>query len=200
MSNVDYPRGFMPVRNRAGAPYNGAFRPYVVLASDATALFIGDPVVKTGTANTTFINGHLPGTLPTVVRATAGATNQITGIVVGMEADTRDSTPFRAASTLRVVYVADDPELVFQAQDDGVAALAVTSTGLNANVIYTTAGSTATGRSGAEINSNTVASDATFQFTIQGLARREGNEVGANSLLEVTINLHTERLGAVAGL
>jgi hypothetical protein len=200
MANVDRPRGFTPVRLRSGAPWSGAARPYCVLASDSTALFIGDPVVKTGSANTTFINGHLPGTLPTVARATAGAANQITGVVVAVEPNTADSLTYRAASTLRVVYVADDPELVFQCQDDGAGTVAADLVGLNANVVYTHAGSTATGRSGAEINGATWASDATFQFTLQGLARREGNEIADFATWEVTINLHTERLAAVAGL
>lgn len=200
MPNVDRPRGFKPVRYRSGKAYTGAARPYAVLAADATALFIGDPVVKAGSANTTFINGHLPGTLPTVVRATAGATNQITGVVVAVEPDTATSLPYRAASTLRVVYVADDPDLVFEVQDDGAGTVAADLVGLNANVVYTHAGSASTAMSGAEINGATWAADATFQFTLQGLSRREGSDIADFATWDVTINLHTERLAPVAGL
>lgn len=200
MANVDTPFGFRPVRLRSGAPYNGAVRPYCILAGDSTAVFPGDPVVKAGSANTTAILGHLPGTLPTVVRATAGATNQITGIVVAVQPETAESTAHRVASTLRVVYVADDPELMFEVQDDGGSTPSANHVGLNANVIFTHAGSAAFARSGAEINGATFAADATFQFTLQGLVPREGNEIEDYAKWLVTINLHTERLGAVAGI
>lgn len=200
MANTDTPFGLKPLRHRSGAPYNGAARPYYVVAGDGTALFIGDPVVKTGSSNASQVLGHPPGTLPTVVRATAGATNQITGIVVGVESEQATDPVYRAASTARVVWVADDPSLVFEVQDDGGGTLTEDVVGLNANVIFTTAGSTITARSGAEINGATPAADATFQFTIQGLSRAEGNVLGDFAKWEVTINLHTERLAAVAGV
>jgi len=52
MANTDAPFGLRPIRHRNGAPYNGAFNHYYVASSYATALFVGDPVVKTGTSNT----------------------------------------------------------------------------------------------------------------------------------------------------
>jgi hypothetical protein len=37
--------------------------------------------------------------------------------VVGVQPDTSTSLPYRAASTLRVVYVCDDPNMLFAAID-----------------------------------------------------------------------------------
>ena len=52
MANTDPPKGLVPIKHRNGAPYNGAANPYYKPAGYATALFVGDVVVKTGTANT----------------------------------------------------------------------------------------------------------------------------------------------------
>lgn len=195
MAYNDAPFGFIPVRHRNGAPYNGAANPYWVDSADGTALFIGDPVIIDGTSNTaqiTVVGAGVfpPGTLPGATRATAGANNRVTGVVVGVAAVTRDSEPERTASTERVVFVADDPDLVFQVQADG--AVATTSVGLNANIIFTHAGSASTSRSGAEINSATVAADATFQTQILRAVNDPQNEVNAaGNRFEVVWGLHT---------
>mgnify|MGYP006137790821 CR=1 FL=1 len=46
MANVDRPSGLKPVRHKSGAPYNGAANPYFIPSGYATALYVGDPVVK----------------------------------------------------------------------------------------------------------------------------------------------------------
>ena len=46
MANTDSPFGLRPIRHRNGAAYNGAANPYYINSTYATALFIGDPVVK----------------------------------------------------------------------------------------------------------------------------------------------------------
>jgi hypothetical protein len=194
MAYNDAPFGFIPVRHRNGAPYTGAANPYWVDSGDGTALFLGDPVIIDGTSNTAeirTIGGTFPpGTLPGVTRATAGSTNRVTGVVVGVAAVTRDSEVERTASTERVVFVADDPDLVFQVQGDG--AIAAGSVGLNANIIFTHAGSASTGRSGAEINSATVAADATIQTQILRAVNDPQNEVNAaGNRFEVIWGLHT---------
>ena len=205
MANSDTPFGLRPLRHRNGAPYNGAVNYYYVLAGYATALFLGDPVVKTGTSNTAGVKipgaGDFdPGTLPTVNKATAGDGNAITGVVVGVFMDPDDSgAVYKPASTEAVLAVADDPDLVFEIQDDGAAALAATSVGLNAVLIYTHAGSTSTGLSGVELdtNSDAPAADASNQLTILRLKPELGNEIAANAVWEVKINNHSEAHGAV---
>lgn len=204
MAYADASFGFIPVRHKNGAPYNGAATPYWVDSSDSTALYIGDPVVLDGTSNTAEVKvaggGVFPiGTLAGVTRATAGATNLVTGVVVGVGAVTNDSLPYRAASTERVVYVADDPNLLFEVQAD--AAVAAASVGLNTNVLFTHAGSTATGRSGAEVDA-TAASDATYQAIILGFTNdpeNEANAAGNRVLIQWT--LHTQvPAGGIVGI
>lgn len=199
MANNDAPFGLRPVRHRNGASYNGAVNAYYVPSTYATALFVGDPVVKTGTANTSQVGGFQPGTLPEVNKASAGDTNAITGVIVsfGTASPNDDDKVYNPASTERIVYVADDPDLVFEIQADGT--LAETQVGLNAVLIYTNSGDTNTGLSGAELDttSDVPAADASNQLTIQRFVNRTDQEVGANSVVEVKINNHTEAHGVI---
>lgn len=194
MANVDSPKGLIPYRHRNGAPYNGACSPYYVQADYATALFIGDPVVKTGTANTAGVMGFNPGTLPSINKATAGDGNAITGVIVGFKKIDDENKIYNAASTEAVVFVADDPDLVFEIQADSAGTLAATSVGLNAVLIYTHSGSTVTGYSGAELDttSDVPAADASNQLTILRFVNREDNEIATHAKVLVSINQHTE--------
>jgi len=204
MANTDTPFGLRPIRHRNGAAYNGAFNCYYAPSTYATGLFVGDPVVKTGTSNTAKVTapgaGEFEiGTLPEVNLATAGDGNAITGVVVGFAANPASlGTIYGAASTARVVYVCDDPDVVFEIQADG--SIAAAQVGLNAVLIYTNAGSTTTGRSGAELDttSDAPAADASNQLTIQRVVNRADNEAASSwTKCEVKINLHTEAHAAV---
>jgi len=199
MANNDAPFGLRPVRYKGGAAYTGAANPYYVPSGDSTALFVGDPVIIVGDSNDNEIFGFPPGSLSEVTRATVGDGNAITGVVVGVMASDQTSLTYRAASTERVVWVADDPNLIFHIQDDGVSALTADSVGLNAVLIATHAGSTVTGLSGMELDtdSDAPAADASNQLTILGLARLQNNEIGANAIWDVSINNHTQAHGAV---
>lgn len=204
MAYADAPFGFIPRRYLSGAPYNGAANPYWVDAADATALYIGDPVMVDGTSNTAEVkvlgSGNWPvGTLEGVTRATAGATNKVVGVVVAVLSSPDYDTVYRAASTERVVLVADNPYLVFEAQADG--AIPAASVGLNSNIVLDTAGSAATGQSGAEIDATT-ATGATNQLTILGLVNDPKNEVNAAGnrfYVQFTLH-HRASAGGVAGV
>lgn len=193
MANTNAPTGGRPVASMLGAPYNGQANTYTALASYATDLFIGDPVVVTGARG----SGH-----QVVNLATAGATNQITGFIVGFEPTPGIvSLGYGAASTLRFPIVADSPELLFELQEDAVGgAIAVASIGLNVQLVAGT-GNTYTKRSGWMIDSSTVAADATYQMTIRDIVTRVDNEEAtAYAKYICSINLHTRRLAAVAGI
>lgn len=202
MAYSDAPFGFVPRRYISGAPYNGAANAYWVDSSDSTALYIGDPVQIDGTSNTAEVKvagggSFQAGTLEGVTRATAGATNKVVGIVVGVMASDRDSLPYRAASTERVVWVADDPGLVFEAQADG--AVATTAVGLNSNFVLDTAGSTSTGMSGAEVDATT-ATGATNQLTILGFTndpKNEANAAGNRVLVQIALHQRSTAGGIV---
>lgn len=179
MANSDAPRGFTPIRHKNGAPYNGAAKLYCIPASDSTAVYIGDAVKSAGSADA---NG-----VPTVAQAAAG--NAIRGVVVGIVPDTEASTVYRVASTLRYVLVADDPDLVFEVQEDSAGgALTADEVGENADIVVA-AGSTVTGRSGMELDSSDHKT-ATAQLRILRLVPRADNEIGTNAKWEVMINEH----------
>lgn len=198
MANTDNPTGLTPVKYAWGGAYDGTCRPYHVLSTYATALFIGDPVILTGTSNTVEIRGFPPGVLPNVQKATAGTTNKITGVIVGfLPLDGHDSNVYGAASTTRIALVADSPQLLFAIQADSSAALAAVDIGLNANVVYTHSGNTYTGRSGVELNATTPGSAVGDQLSIISLLDSPDNELGTHAKFLVRINNHTYTPGVV---
>jgi hypothetical protein len=207
MANLDAPFGFRPVRYKSGAPYNGATVPMFINSSYGTALFIGDPVVKVAAgSNTAAVTvpgaGEFGiGTMPAIEKAVAGDSEFITGVIVGFSADPSAlDKQYNPASTERVAFVANDPDLIFEIQADG--AVPAASMGLNAVTIYTHAGSTTTGLSGVELDttSDAPAADASNTLLIVNAVNREDNDTTiTHAKVEVLINRHTERPGATAG-
>jgi len=195
MSNKDQPLGLIPVRHKNGAPYNGACMPYYVPSDYAVALFIGDCVIVTGTSNDTAFEGNPPGVLPEINKATAAGGTYISGVIVGFGADADNlSKIYNPASTERIVYVADDPDLVFEVQEDsGGDVLDATDVGLNADLVFTHSGSTITGKSGMELDRSTIATTNTLQLNVLRLVNRADNDLGDSAKWEVMINLHTQR-------
>lgn len=192
MANTDNASGFKPVQHRNGAPYNGAFRLYSTVTTDATAIYIGDPVILSGTSST--INGKI---YSDVDQAATG--DVITGVVVGVQPITQDSTRYRAAYTERLLMVADDPELLFEIQEvSGGTALTANDAGLNANFVVA-AGSAVTGLSGVELNNATEAGTNTLDLHIVGPVQREDNAIGEHCKWLVTINRH-QFANQVAGI
>lgn len=200
MENQDNSFGLRPLRMRDGRPWNGAVTKYYVPSTYATAIFRGDAVVKTGTANTAVITSgterHEIGTLQEVNRATVGDDNPIVGVVVGVEALKTDlDTMYSKASTENVLLVADDPDLVFEIQADGT--LGAASVGLNAVLIDTNSGDTVTGISGTELDTTSDApeANASNQLLIVGISKDpENNDVAsANVNVEVIISRHQNR-------
>ena len=201
---ADTPQGLVPVRYLNGSPYNGQARPYYT--AGASALFIGDPVTQAGTLNAAAVGNYKIGELETVKIVTAAAnTVPITGVVVAVDplegsgADGRDSTIYAAVSTARVVWVADDPLIVFQIQeDDGAAAIALTDGANNFDLIATAAGSTATGISGWELDSSTAAVTATGDVQLLNISRTHDNAFGGGNVKwDVRINLHRFNSGTL---
>lgn len=186
MPNADRPFGLRPVRHRSGAPYNGAYNEYAIPAADGSATFVGDPVTLNSAGGVTGSDG--------VFRAyvdQAATGDVITGVVVGFAPDpTNLELKHRTASTLRTVYVADDPNLIFEIQEvSGGTALAAADCGLNANFVVGS-GSTVTGLSGVELNNATEVPTNTLDLHIVGLVNKPDNEIGEHAKWLVTINRH----------
>ena len=195
MANKDTPLGLVPVRHSNGAPYNGAVNPYYLPADYAVAAFVGMPVVITGESNDTEYKNNGPGTLPEINKATAAGGNYLSGSIVGFDILDNDlEKMYNPASTERIAYVADDPDLVFEVQEDsGGTVLDATDVGLNVDLVYTHSGDTVTGKSGAELDRSTVNTTNTLQLKIRNLVNRVDNALGDSAKWEVTINLHTQR-------
>lgn len=196
MANTDAPFGLRPVRYYNGAPYQGQSNAYH--ATGATGIIApGDPVSLTGTSNASAFRGFPIGTLGGVQLATQGDSENMVGVCTRVESVTHESLIYREDSTDRIIYVADDPNLVFQVQaDDDADATdwAVTVTGLFANLASATA-DTNYGISQWELDgSDNPASDYSNQVLLLSLAKTPGNVVGPFSVWEVLINLH-ERTG-----
>lgn len=202
MANNDAPFGLRPVRYMSGAPYQGQSNAY--FATGATGqIAVGDPVTLTGSTNTSAFGSYDVGFLQQVSLATAGDTNPMVGVCVGVEAVTGDSLPYRVTSTDRVILVADAPDLIFHVQcdDDGDSTnWAGTVSGLFANLASATA-ATVYGVSQWELDgSDAPDSDYSNQVYLKGLARTPGNELGPFSVWEVQINLHQYTPGSIGDL
>jgi len=194
MANVSKVAGLKPVGYLNGSPWNGQARKYYVPATNATAIYVGDPVTLTGDGDT---NG-----IPGVVTGAAGAA--IIGVVVGVVvADagvslqgttidlTRRSLP---VSTAGYVLVADDPNIIFEVEEgvSGGAGTALTSAsiGLNANLVLKAAPTATYQDSGWVVDNSTEAATATLNVKLLGLAQREDNAFGAAAKWLVKINNH----------
>lgn len=185
MANVDSPSGLRPVKHLDGSPYNGMTNRYYVDSSYGTAIFTGDAVKSSGTADA---NG-----VPGVEQVAAG--ENIRGVVVGVEPVTDESLSYIPASTGGYVFVADAPDIIFEIQEDSAGgALAVTNIGQNADIVVGT-GSTVTGTSAMELDSSTAAATAA-QLRILRLVQREDNEIGTNAKFEVMANEHELKITA----
>ncbi len=203
MANSDAPFGLRPISHPMGLG-KARVTAYAVASDYSTALFPGDPVIKTSTANAAEVSAMGIGTMPVgsmseVEKATAGDANAITGVIVGVApVSSALDRRYLPADTGGIVLVNDDPLTEFEIQADGT--IAVTQVGLNAVLIYTNAGDTVTGQSGVELDtsSDAPAADASNQLTILGVVPRTDNEAGsANTKVRVRINNHTEAHGAV---
>ena len=204
MANKDAAFGFKPVRTLGGTPYNASMaKPYYVPSTYATALFLGDLVSLAGTATANAaavsdsMNGGEIGTFQTIIRGaqSGGTALEAVGVIVGFEPLRTDLTKqYNAASTERVVYVCDAPDMIYHVQEDGDGgAIGAAGAGLNAEIIVGT-GNTVTGRSTMELDSSSAATTATLPIRLLSGAAIPDNDVSlANAVWEVMINTHVLR-------
>lgn len=195
MANLDAPFGLALVGHVDGSPSNARTMKCYIPSSYGTALYVGDPVVFTGTANTAVVNigqyKHGIGKLPEINKASAGTGNPVHGVIVGFERAVRSSSaPYNPASTEAVAIVCVDRDAIYAIQCDG--SLAVTDIGNNANLVYTHSGSATSGKSKAEMNSSGVTTTATLQLKILGVQPMRGRDdiSSANCVFKVMINNH----------
>ena len=200
MANSNSPQGLLPTRYVDGAMYNGACRAYYVPSTVTHNIFIGDPVLVTGGGDA---NG-----VPSLDLAVAGATNYITGAMVGIVSDggypgtgavigvTRDQPIYHPANTAQYILVADDPTLLFAVQEDSVGGAITAAVGPSSNVNLQAGagGSTVTGYSSwMLVSAGAAAGNPTYQMRIlQGLQEIDNLIGSAYAVWLCKINLHSQ--------
>ena len=143
MANQDAAFGMRPARMVGGAPYTGGQSRYRIAANYGTAIFQGDMVAQvTGGGVEVHADG---GTVPIV-----GVFNgcQYTDPTTSEQVFSNFYPASTNASDI-IAFVIDDPMVVFEIQAD--AAYPIADLFGNHDIVYTTAGSTVTGISGAEL-------------------------------------------------
>lgn len=205
MANVNRVCGARPVKHLNGSTYNGQCNIYEVPAGEATAIFVGDPVVLSNSAGT----GPYP-VCEALAASGAGdvASGTLVGFVVGIYPANWDPTSgnmtrtsvildtpvYRAASTKQFVLVADSPDIIFEAQAD--AAVTFASIGLNAGLNVGTHNTT-TGCSAWQVDGSSVATTNTLPVQLVGMPTEPTHEANAtyNRVL-FRINTHAYANGA----
>lgn len=161
----------------------------VIPSGDNTATFVGD-AVKLADLDSIKIDGGMYA--PAVIQC--AATDPIFGVVMGFNQVIPSGMDLgrrhRPASTSMYCYVKPAHPLdVYRIQcDDDTETIAVSDVGCNADLVVGS-GSTLTGLSGMELDSNTTAATAGLQVRIVGFVDKPSNQVGvANQDVLVTIN------------
>lgn len=190
MANPTTPFGLIPRKKIDNGVYNGGLTTYSTPAGNAVAVGVGDLVTLAGT-------GQIVNSVPyaDVVQGATGGVFE--GVVVAVLPESRDSLPYRAASTVRLVVVNTDPQAEFEIrQAAGGTPLNMNDIGLNANVTVG-AVNTAYGWSGMALDNTTEATTNTLDLKITGMSSRPDNEVGTapgtgsdSSTFFVRINRH----------
>jgi hypothetical protein len=179
MANANVARGLIPYAMLWGQKYNGSFNTYFVPASYGTALYVGDPVDIVSSSNDA--NG-----IPAVQLGVVGS--PLLGVVVGiinggdmgsMTAVTRDLPVYHPASTAQYLAVCDDPNILYEIQDDASAQATAPKlfAGKNASLVTGT-GSTVTGYSGWQMAASTVATTNTLDLKIIRPLQQPDNTIG----------------------
>lgn len=192
MANANSPFGLKPLAYASGGPYNGAVQVYYVPATNATPLFLGDPLaLLDGSADA---NG-----VPAVGIAKAGGSGYIVGCFQGIANNagqavitlTQNETPYLPAGQAAYVYVADDPNLVFLVQEDSVGGALVAGAASRNVDLIAGAGSTVTSFSGWMLQSSTLATTATLQMRLLRAYQSPDNAIGDQAKWLCRINLHS---------
>ena len=114
MSATAAPFGLRPVGNLGGT-YNGSFRQYPILSTESTRICFGDLVKLTDAGTTTTIQKDTGTTAATPIGIFMGC--RYTDLSTGQTQFNQQWSG--AAHTNGMVYVCDDPNVLFEIQADG---------------------------------------------------------------------------------
>ena len=183
MANKDAPFGFRPTKMLGGAPFNGGQTEYGIATTYDTNIFTGDAVEL-----------HSDGTV------TLAVANEVNILGVFNGCFYTDSTgapnwskywPADTTSTDAVAFVVDDPNVLFEVQEDStnIGASWPANRGSNANFVSTHSGSTKTGRSKQELDSSDIAASVK-NFRVVELSKDPDNSDTASANCNFLVRLN----------
>jgi hypothetical protein len=190
MANVDRPDGLRPVQFDP----NKTMLCYVDDAG-TNGLFIGDPVVFTGSTDGTL-------GVPEVGIASAGST--ISGVIIGLArvGDGGANDPNKAPGVPNQIYLADnedgfvtvlwDPDAIYEIQEDSDSSNIADTDISEACDLTFGAGNTTTGLSGCELDSSNAGTGDNV-ILLSRVRRADNDHDAANCRFLVRINEHTMR-------
>lgn len=194
MANPNAPKGMLPVQHLNGNPWSGKGNIYYVPSTYGTALYLGIPLIATGASDA---NG-----IPVAQIATAAGGTYIIGPMIGIMDGgepiigiTRDLPTYHQASTSQYIMVEDDPDVVFEMQEDSVGGSIAMATAGTKNVdLIAGAGETVYGNSGWMLDSSTIGTGNTLQMRLLRGVRRADNAMASTYAKWLCkINLHSIR-------
>lgn len=185
MANTNRAFGFRPDRFLGGASWNGEQTLYAFSASQANNAYNGDVVQFDSTNRTVALtDAYAPGTPFVAPVVAAVTTTAIRGVIVGfvpqpdfsMSATASLGLMYRVLSTARYVWVVDNYNVVFTAQEDGndYVSASNNSIGKVGDIAYT-AGSATTGQSGAQLDSSDFTTGSARPFKALNYTRQVDN-------------------------
>ena len=191
MANANRPSGFSPVQYLNGSPWNGQARIYSIAAAYATALYIGDPVKSSGTADANGVPGIILGATTGALRGVIVGLGSAEGLIANPKNLDITYRPAAAQATDWYAMVVDDPQVLFEVQENANGtALAAADIGLNTISVSGTGSGFVSGWMLASATDATPAATATLQLKLMGLVRRQQNAFGAYAKHLVKINVH----------
>ena len=184
MANQDAAFGLRPVGRIGGTPFTGGQNRYRIAANYGTSIFQGDMVMQvTGGGVEIHADG---GTVP-IVGVFNGCT--YTDPTSG-EVTFSNYYPASTNASDIIAFIIDDPMVVFEIQAD--AAFPIADLLCNFDVVYTSAGSTVTGISGAELKVTDGGTATTLPLKAIDISQDpENSDVSsANTNVKVVIGNH----------
>ena len=192
MANLIGPRGFTPSRYLDNSPYNGGGNMYCIPAADANQYGPGDAVKSlaggdatgipyvTKALGTDYVRGVIMGVFPSAPQNPS---------LVGTNLDlTIQNIPVAKARDY-YVFVADDPTIIFELSDDGLAVLPTTA--CNKNASFTVANPVSPQQNSASsLNTASVAVTQALNIKLMGLVQKADNAYGLNAKWLVRFNQH----------
>jgi hypothetical protein len=167
MANRDAAFGMKPVRMIGGAPYTGGQSRYRIAANYGTSIFQGDMVAQV-TGGTVEVHAD-GGTVPIV-----GVFNgcKYTDPTSGEQVFSNYYPASTNASDI-IAFIIDDPDVVYEVQADDT--FPVADLFGNFDIVYTSAGSTQTGISGAELDVTTGATNTNLPIKAIDISQDPNN-------------------------